>query len=129
MDVFGAIFNGVVDTIVIDENPKWQKLKPWLLFTLQVLSQFFRSLLSWTTLFPEYSRLYVFTTKERVNFIRGLSAIDLLEITSSRQLLFIFKILSTFFTKQATLTRRSTVMSLLLQLALPEFSIVLMEIQ
>jgi hypothetical protein len=41
-----------------------------------------------------------------------LSAVDLLVLTSSDQLIFIVKILLTYFTKQATLMRRSTVLSL-----------------
>jgi hypothetical protein len=47
----------------------------------------------------------------------GLSTVDLLVLTSSDQLLWILPTLfSFFFTKQATLTRRSTVLSLSLQL-------------
>ncbi len=41
-----------------------------------------------------------------------LNMIDLLELTSSDQLLFIWKILFTMFTKQATLMRMSTTLSL-----------------
>ncbi len=40
-----------------------------------------------------------------------LSTVDLFVLTSFDQLLFILKILFTFFTKQATLTRTSTVLS------------------
>jgi hypothetical protein len=40
------------------------------------------------------------------------STVDLLVLTSLDQLLFVYKILFTFFTKQATLIRMSTVLSL-----------------
>ena len=53
------------------------------------------------------------TEEERV------STNDLLVLTTIDELLFISKILFTFVTKQATLTRRSTVLSLPLQLAFP----------
>ncbi len=43
---------------------------------------------------------------------RRLSTVDLLVLTSLDQLLFILKILLTFFTKQATFMRRSTVLRL-----------------
>jgi hypothetical protein len=45
---------------------------------------------------------------------------DLLVLTSLDQLLFILKILFNFITKQATSTRRSTVLSLPLQLGFPD---------
>jgi hypothetical protein len=48
--------------------------------------------------------------------------VDLLVLTSLEELLFILKILLSFFTKQATLIRRSTVLSLLSQLIFPEES-------
>jgi len=41
-----------------------------------------------------------------------LSTVDLLALTSLDQLLFILKILFTFFTKQATLMRRSIVLNI-----------------
>ncbi len=44
---------------------------------------------------------------------------DLLELISSNQLPFIFKILFTLFTKQASLMWRSSVLSLPLQLVFP----------
>jgi hypothetical protein len=46
---------------------------------------------------------------------RRLSTVDLLVLTSFEHLIFILKILFTFFTKQATLIRRSTVLRLPLQ--------------
>jgi hypothetical protein len=56
----------------------------------------------------------------RESLLKGrLSAVELLVLTSLDQLLFILKILFTFFTKQATLMRRSTVLSLPLQLVFP----------
>jgi hypothetical protein len=48
-----------------------------------------------------------------------LSTVDLLVLASWDQPLFIFKILLDFFTKQATLTRRSTVLILSLKLVFP----------
>ncbi len=48
-----------------------------------------------------------------------LSTVDLLVLTSSNQLLLILKLLFTFFTKDATLMRRSTVLSLNPQLIFP----------
>ncbi len=54
------------------------------------------------------------------SYWRGrLSTVDLLELTSLHQLLFILKIVFTLFTKQGTLMRRSTVLSLLPQLVFP----------
>jgi len=47
------------------------------------------------------------------------STMDLLVLTSFDRLLFILKILFTFFTKQVTLLRRSTVLILFLQLVFP----------
>jgi len=49
-----------------------------------------------------------------------LSTVNLLVLTSLDQLIFKLKILFTFFTKQATLMRRSTVLSLPLQLVFPD---------
>jgi hypothetical protein len=50
---------------------------------------------------------------DRVVLLKGkASVIDLLVLTTLYQLIFILKILFTFFTKQATLMRRSTVLSL-----------------
>ncbi len=49
-----------------------------------------------------------------------LSTVDLLEITRVDKLIFIKKILFIFVTKQPTLIRRSTVLSLPLQLVFPE---------
>jgi len=46
------------------------------------------------------------TERERLN------TVDLIVLTSLDELLFIFKMLFTFFTKQVTLMRRSTVLSL-----------------
>jgi hypothetical protein len=48
-----------------------------------------------------------------------LSTVDLLVLTGLDQLLFILKIFFTFFTKQATLMRRSTVLELGIK-SLPE---------
>jgi len=48
-----------------------------------------------------------------------LSTVDLLALTSLDQLISILKILFTFVAKQATLMRRSTVLSLPLQLVFP----------
>jgi hypothetical protein len=53
-----------------------------------------------------------------------LSTIDLLELTSSDELLFILKILPTFVAKEATIMRRSTVLSFSLQLVFPELDFV-----
>jgi hypothetical protein len=50
---------------------------------------------------------------------RGLNTTDLLVLTSLDQLLFILKILFMYLTKQATLSRRSTVLSLPCQLVFP----------
>ncbi len=50
-----------------------------------------------------------------------LSTVDLLVLTSLHKLLFILEKLFTFSTQQATLTRRSTVLSLPLQFVFPEF--------
>jgi len=47
------------------------------------------------------------------------STVDLLVLTSFEQLIFIVKILFSFFTKQATLMKRSTVLSLPPQLVFP----------
>ncbi len=52
-----------------------------------------------------------------------LSTVDLLAPTSLVQLIFMFKILLTFVTKQAALIRRSSVQSLALQLGFPGQSI------
>jgi hypothetical protein len=52
-----------------------------------------------------------------------LSAVDLLVLTSLDQLLFIMKILFKCFTKQATVLRRSTVLSLPLKLVFPGLSL------
>jgi hypothetical protein len=52
-----------------------------------------------------------------------LSTVDLLVLTSLDQLLLILKTLLTFFTKQASLRRRSTLLSLPLQLVFPGFTI------
>jgi len=49
-----------------------------------------------------------------------LSTVDLLEITRVDKLIFIKKILFIYVTKQPTLIRRSTVLSLPLQLVFPE---------
>jgi len=58
--------------------------------------------------------------KSRKSYRRGkLSTVDLLVLTSLVQLLFILKIFFTFFTKQVTLMRRSTVQSLPPQLVFP----------
>jgi hypothetical protein len=58
-----------------------------------------------------YERRAVFLNREVLS--RGrLSMVDLLVLTSLDQLLFTWKILSTSFTKQAALMRRSTVPSL-----------------
>jgi hypothetical protein len=48
--------------------------------------------------------------------------VDLLILTSLDQLIFVLKVLFTLFTKQATLTRRSTVLSLPPQLVFPDIS-------
>jgi hypothetical protein len=48
-----------------------------------------------------------------------ISTVDLLALISLDQLLFILKILFTYVTQQATLMRRSTVLSLPLQLVFP----------
>jgi hypothetical protein len=48
-----------------------------------------------------------------------LSTVDLLVLTSLDQLIFKLKILFAFVTKQATLMRRSTVLSLPLQIVFP----------
>jgi hypothetical protein len=48
-----------------------------------------------------------------------LSTIDLLVLTSLDQLICNLKILFTFFTQQPTLTRRSTVLSLPIQMVFP----------
>ena len=53
-----------------------------------------------------------------------LSTVALFVITSLDQLLVILKTLFTFFPKQATLMRRSTVQSLPLQLGFPAFCLV-----
>ncbi len=49
--------------------------------------------------------------------------VDLLVLTSIYQLLFILKIVLTFLTKQATLTRRSIVLSFPLKLVFPGIGI------
>jgi hypothetical protein len=49
------------------------------------------------------------------------STVDLLVLTSLDQLLFMLEILFAFVTKQAILIRRSTVLSLLVQLVFPGF--------
>jgi len=48
-----------------------------------------------------------------------LSTVDLLVFISLDQVLFVLKILFTFFTKQVTSMRRSTVLTLPLQLGFP----------
>ncbi len=56
----------------------------------------------------------------RRSYWRGrLSTVDLLVLTSLDQLLFTLKILFTFLTKQATIMRKSTVLSLSPQLVFP----------
>jgi hypothetical protein len=52
-----------------------------------------------------------------------MSTVDLLVLTSLDTLLFTLKILFPFDTKQATLMRRSTVLSLLLQLVFPGLTV------
>jgi hypothetical protein len=53
-------------------------------------------------------------------YCRGrLSMVDLLVLTSLDQLIFVLKILFTLVSKQATLMRRSAVLSLPLQLVFP----------
>ncbi len=52
-----------------------------------------------------------------------LSTVDLLVLTSLDRVLFILKILFNFLKKQATLTRRSTVLSLLLKLVFPALAL------
>ncbi len=60
--------------------------------------------------------------KARNSYCRGrLSTVDLLVLTSSDQLTFMLKILFTCAAKQATLMRRSTVLSLPLQLVFPVY--------
>jgi hypothetical protein len=54
-----------------------------------------------------------------------LSTVDLLVLTSLDQLGFKLKILFSFFTKQATLLRRSTVLSLTPQVVFPALSVTL----
>jgi hypothetical protein len=49
-----------------------------------------------------------------------LSTVDLIVLTSLGQLLLKMQALFSFFTKQATLTRRSTVLSLPVQLVFPD---------
>jgi hypothetical protein len=56
-------------------------------------------------------------------YLRGrLSTLDLLVLTSSYQVNFMLRILFKFFIKQATLLRRSTVLSLPPQLVFPGLS-------
>jgi hypothetical protein len=50
-----------------------------------------------------------------------LGIVDLLALTSLEQLLLITETLLTFFTKQVVLLRRSTVLSLPLQLVFPAY--------
>ncbi len=50
----------------------------------------------------------------------SLGTVDLLVLTSLDHLILILKILFSFFTKQATLIRRSTVLGLPLQLGFPD---------
>ncbi len=52
-----------------------------------------------------------------------MSTVDLLVLTSLDKLLFILKILFAFFTKQATFMRRSTVLSIHLQLVFPGWTV------
>jgi hypothetical protein len=64
-----------------------------------------------------YLIMYAFQGK---SYWRGrLSTVDLLLLTSLAQLLFVLKILFTFFKKQGTLKRRSTILSLPTQLVFP----------
>jgi len=49
----------------------------------------------------------------------SLSTVDLLVFPSLDQLIFILKLLVSFFTKQATFMRRSTVLSLPIELVFP----------
>jgi hypothetical protein len=51
------------------------------------------------------------------------NTVDLLVLTSLVQLIFIFRVLITFITKQATLIRRSTVLILPLQLLFPDVTL------
>jgi hypothetical protein len=48
-----------------------------------------------------------------------LGTVDVLVLSSTDQLIVILKVLFTFFTKQATFMRRSTVLRLTLQLVFP----------
>jgi len=51
-----------------------------------------------------------------------LSTIDLFVLTGSDQLIFVMKILFTFVTKQAALLKRTTLLSLPLQLVFPDLT-------
>jgi hypothetical protein len=62
------------------------------------------------------------TLKPRNNYLRGRLRLDLLVLISIDKLLFILQRLSNFVTKQANLIMGSTVLSLSLQLELPEWS-------
>jgi hypothetical protein len=64
-------------------------------------------------------RVRVCVWSGKSNWRGRFSTVDLLVLTSLDQSLFILKILFTFFTKQATLIRRSTVPSLSPQLVFP----------
>jgi hypothetical protein len=76
----------------------------------------------WNSLFTIMS-IYHFLSRE--TYWRGrLSTVDLLELASLFQLLVILKTLLTFFTKQVTLVRRPTVLSLPLHLV---FSVLSMD--
>jgi hypothetical protein len=60
----------------------------------------------------------------RIPFLRrkALQSVVLLVLTTLDQLLFVLKMLFTFVTKQATSIRRSTVLSLPIQLVFPSSS-------
>jgi hypothetical protein len=81
-------------------NPSFYK------FLIVILKESIASVLLCFNFVIEYKRPVKFYWRGR------LSTIDLLILTSSDKFLFILKILLTSFTKQATLMRRSTVLSL-----------------
>ena len=82
---------------------------------------FFASLLkAQQTLLNQIQGAFVGVTKE--SLVKGrISTVDLLVLNSSDQLFFLLKLKFSFYTKQPTLMRRSTVLSLPLQLVFPGF--------
>jgi hypothetical protein len=83
----------------------------------------FWCLLAWISLLCSSSVTNICLIAGKCYWRGRLSTVDLLVLTSLDQLSFISKILTNFFTKQATLIRKPVVLSLSRQLVFPAHSI------